>query len=264
MSEENNNQPRNAQAGSKQRERVHEQHANEHRQFSELGLTKRSEEFMYQLNKQLDEQGVKQDKKPEMIQSTVDALIEAQRKGQTARALFGTPTEKADELINGPKERKAVQLQSSFKLLAIDNGLMFFSIFALLFGFMGTFQAKSLKAQAASSGTSGILAIILVAVFGGLLFAWVTKTLQPVGENAKNHSLWYKIGVVAVGLVAWIAIYFFVGFMPAKGINMQLPGVVYIVLAVLGFGLDVYLRRRFHIVGGALGGQPRQQQPRRK
>lgn len=264
VSEENQKQPRNAAAGSKQREHVHEQHANVHRQFSELGLTKRSEEFMYQLNKQLDEQGIKQDKKPEALKTTIDTLLEGQKKGQTARQLFGTPAEKADELINGPKKAPVPASQSSFGLLATDNGLMFFSIFALLFGFMGTFQSKALKAQAATSGTSGILAIILVAVFGGLLFAWVTKSIQPGSEKAKQHSMWYKIGVVAVGLVAWIAIYFFVGFMPAKGINAQLPGLVYIVLAVIGFGVDIYLRRKYHIVGGALGGQPRQQPTRRK
>ncbi|WP_252902844.1 DUF1129 domain-containing protein [Paucilactobacillus hokkaidonensis] len=57
MSEEN--QPRNAAAGSQQREHVRENHANTHRQFGDSGLTKRNEEFMFQLNKQLDEQGMK-------------------------------------------------------------------------------------------------------------------------------------------------------------------------------------------------------------
>ncbi|KRM11629.1 DUF1129 domain-containing protein [Paucilactobacillus suebicus] len=258
-----NNQPRNAAAGSAQRERVHQDNANEHRQFSEYGLTKRNEEFMFQLNKQLDEQGIKEDKKPDAIQTTIDALLEGQKKGDTAKRLFGTPTEKADELIHGPKQPVGgPREQSSFKLLAIDNGLMFFNIFAIMFGLMGVFSPKSLSNQGSMSGTSGILAIILIAVFGGMLFAWVSKTIQPAPKGKPQHNIWYKIGVVALALVVWIGIYFAVGFMPARGINAQLPGFVYIILAVAGFAGDIYLRRRYHIVGGAFGSQPRQQQQR--
>lgn len=256
-----NNQPRNAQAGSKQRERVHENNANVHRQFSELGLTKRSEEFMFQLNKQLDEQGMKAEKKPEVIQQTIDELLAAQKKGQTAKTLYGTPTQKAEEIIKGPKKPAVSAAQSSFPLLAADNGLMFFSIFTLLFGFMGTFQPKALKAQAEAAGTSGILAIIIVAILGGMMFAMVTKTITPQ-KGKKDHSIWYKIGVVAMGIVVWILIYFAVGFMPAKGINAQLPGLVYIVLAALGFIADIFLRRRYHIVGGAFGSGNQNRQAR--
>ncbi|WP_137596614.1 DUF1129 domain-containing protein [Paucilactobacillus kaifaensis] len=252
-------QPRNAAAGSQQKEHLREDHASTHRQFGDYGLTKRNEEFMFQLNKQLDEQGMKADKKPDVIKETVDALLAGQKTGATAKQLFGTPTKKAYDLIHGPARAGGGQQQSSFWLLATDNGLMFFNIFTLLFGVMGIFQPKSLQTQ--QTGTTGIVAIILVGVIGGMLFAWITQILTPPAKKEKK-PIWYRILAVIGALVAWVAVYFFASLLP-NAINPQLPAWAYIALGVLGFVGDLYLRRKFHIVGGAFG-SPRQQQNRRR
>lgn len=246
MSEEN--QPRNAAAGSQQREHVREESSSIHREFSELGLTKRNEEFVYQLNKQLDAQGIKADKKPEAMQETIDALLEGQKTGTTAKQMFGTPTEKAKDLISGPKKLPG-QRTSSFWLLALDNALMFFNIFTLLFGAMAIFSPKSMKVE--QTGTTGITAIIIVGVVGGLLFAWITTLIQPQKGKTKQ-PLWYRILAIIAALIAWVLVYMVASLMP-NVINPQLPGAAYIALGVLGFIAEMYFRRKFHIVGGAFG-----------
>lgn len=251
------NEQRNAQAGSQQRERQHEKNSDIHREFSDLGLTKRNEEFMFQLNKQLDEQGIKAEKKPDAIKETLDTLLEAQKKGTTAKQLFGTPTQRANDLIHGVS-KQAAQPTTSFWLMAIDNGLMFFNIFTVLFGAMGIFSPKSLKVE--QSGTTGITAIILVGIVGGMLFAWISTIMSP--QNRKKHNIWYKVSAVVLALGAWILVYFAASLLP-NVVNPQLPPFLYIALAVAGFVLDVYLRRRFHIVGGAFGAPAPRNQTRK-
>jgi len=253
VSEEN--QSRNAQAGQKQREQMQKESVATHHELSDQGLTKRNEEFMFQLGKQLDALNAKADKKAQVIEETMTALVEGQKKGTTAKQLFGTPTAYAAEIVNGPV-RRGPQPQSSYKLLALDNGLMFFNIFAFMFGLMSVFSPKSMAAD--QTGTSGILAIILVAISGGLLFAWVTKALSPAKKGEEKKPVWYKILSVVAALVAWIAIYFAASLLPGM-INPTLPGIAYIVLAVLGFLADMYVRRRYNIVGGAFAGGQNQQ-----
>ncbi|KIS04359.1 DUF1129 domain-containing protein [Paucilactobacillus wasatchensis] len=254
MSEQN--QPRNAAAGARQKAYVRQDNATTHRQFGDYGLTKRNEEFMFQLNKQLDQQGMKAEKKTDALKETIEALLEGQKKGATAKQLFDTPTKKANDLIHGPA--KATNQQSSFWLLAADNGLMFFNIFTLLFGAMGFFQPKSLQTQ--QSGTTGIVAILLVGIIGGMLFAWVTQILTPPAKK-KKQPIWFRIIAVVVALAAWIGVYFVASMLP-NVVNPQLPAWAYLTLGVLGFVADLYLRRKYHIVGGAFG-SPQQNRRRR-
>jgi uncharacterized membrane-anchored protein len=249
------NKSRNAAAGQKQRAQMEKDSVATHHELSDQGLTKRNEEFMFQLGKQLDAQGAKPEKKTQAVEETLTALIEGQKTGTTAKQLFGTPTAYATEIVKGPVHRGPRE-QSSYKLLALDNGLMFFNIFAFMFGLLSLFSPKSMAAN--QTGTSGITAIILVAVSGGLLFAWVTKVLSPAKKGEEKKPVWYKILSVVAALIAWVAIYFAASLMPTV-INPTLPGIAYVVLAVLGFLADMYVRRRFNIVGGAFAGGQTQQ-----
>ena len=60
MSEE---QPRNAQAGQRQKQLEKERRQANGNAFSNYDLTRKNEDFMYQLNKQLDRLGVPSDNK---------------------------------------------------------------------------------------------------------------------------------------------------------------------------------------------------------
>ena len=151
MSEE---QPRNAQAGQRQKQLEKERRQANGNAFSNYDLTRKSEDFMYQLNKQLDRLGVPSDKKDAMLKETIDKLLAGQKKGQTARALFGTPTEYAKELKN-PMPTPAETSKQSIKLLAIDNMLIFLSIFTFMFGLM--FWLSPAAMQTKNAGSSGVM-----------------------------------------------------------------------------------------------------------
>lgn len=253
MSEE---QPRNAQAGQRQREHEKKQRQAAGNAFSKYDLTRKNEEFMYQLSKQLDREGVTGDKKSAMIQETITKLLAGQKKGQTARALLGTPTAYAKELKN-PKPTSQEVTKRSIALLSIDNGLIFLSIFTFMFGLMFWMSPQAM--QSSRAGSSGITAILLVAVLGGLLFGYVALQLQPKSTKdgkVNRKPLWVRIVTIALGLVAWLGVYMLASLLP-NAVNPRLNQWAYIIIALVAFGGDLYFRRRYHINGSIYGSQRR-------
>jgi len=246
-------QPRNAQAGQRQKQLEKERRQANGSAFSNYDLTRKNEDFMYQLNKQLDRLGVPSDKKDPMLKETIDKLLAGQKKGQTARALFGTPTEYAKELKN-PKPTPAEASKQSIKLLAIDNMLIFLSIFTFMFGLM--FWLSSAAMQTKNAGSSGITAILIVAITGGLIFGYVATQVQPqIDKNGKRVSkkpLWQRILLIVAGLAAWLIIYMLVSMLP-NVINPRLNPWVYIGIGVITFIGDMYFRSKFHVTGSLYG-----------
>lgn len=250
MSEE---QPRNAQAGQLQKQREKEQRQEKGSAFSKYGLTRKNEEFVYQLNKQLDRQDVPKEKQPEMIKETIDKLLAGQKKGQTAKSMFGTPTEYAKELKNPKPKDTKMDTQRSMKLLTIDNSLIFFSIFTFMYGIMFLLSPEILKTK--QYGSSGITAIVLVAVIGGVLFSYIMLQLQPV-NGKKRRPMLMRILILVIGLVAWLAIYMMASWLP-NVINPRLNAWVYIVFGLIAFGGDLYFRNKYHVAGVYGGGRRR-------
>ena len=250
MSEE---QPLNAQAGQRQKQLEKERRQANGNAFSNYDLTRKNEDFMYQLNKQLDRLGVPSDKKDAMLKETIDKLLAGQKKGQTARALFGTPTEYAKELKK-PKPTPAEASKQSIKLLAIDNMLIFLSIFTFMFGLM--FWLSQTAMQTKNAGSSGITAILIVAITGGLIFGYVATQVQPqIDKNGKRVSkkpLWQRILLIVAGLAAWLIIYMLVSMLP-NVINPRLNPWVYIGIGVITFIGDMYFRSKFHVTGSLYG-----------
>lgn len=248
------NQPRNAQAGQRQKEHLKEDRREAGNAISKHNLTKKNEEFVFQLNKQLERQGVAKEKRPEIIQDTITQLKEGQKTGKTAKALFGTPTEYVKNLKDPKKNNQPNHMsKQSIKLLALDNMLIFFSIFTFMFGLMFWISPAAMKMT--HYGSSGLLAIVLVSVSGGLSYGYVASQLQPVKKNGKwvqAKPVWFRILTVAFGLVVWLAVYMASSLLP-NVINPRLNAWAYIILGVIAFAGDIIFRRKYHITGAFYG-----------
>ena len=188
-----------------------------------------------------------------MIKETIDKLLAGQKKGQTAKSMFGTPTEYAKELKNPKPKDTKMNTQRSMKLLTIDNSLIFFSIFTFMYGIMFLLSPEILKTK--QYGSSGITAIILVAVIGGVLFSYIMLLLQPV-NGKKARPMFIRILILILGLVAWLGIYMMASWLP-NVINPRLNAWVYIVFGLLAFGGDLYFRNKYHVAGVYGGGRRR-------
>lgn len=252
-------QPRNAAAGQRQKQHHKAAQQATGRAFADAGLTRKNEEFMFQLNKQLEAQGAPADKKAKWLQATVEQLLAEQKDAKTAKGLFGTPTAYAHELLHPKKEEVERQVNTNTWLLAADNALMFFAIFAIMFGVLAFTSPKALSMQS-HNGNAGITAIILVALAGGALFGFLMKMIRPkvkADGSQEKRPMWYRISVIVLGLVTWMAVYGLATMLP-DAINPQLNKWAYVILGLAAFAGDLYLRTKFNIANALFGGQPRQ------
>ncbi|MGV0168603.1 DUF1129 domain-containing protein [Furfurilactobacillus sp. WILCCON 0119] len=245
MSEEN----RERNANAKQEHRG--QARTDVSRYSGIGLTKRNEEFMFQLNKMLDQRNYTGEKRNTQLDETLTKLQEGQKTGQTAKQLFGTPTAYAEELINGPAKPGAVNGQgemAGFWPTAADSMLSILAIFTAMYGILGYFS----KASAAQSGQMGIVGIILVSAVFGLGWAWLTPILNPASGH-QRLPLW-RILLYMAGLLVGILVLFAAVSLLPQAINPIVPAWLYIVIALASFGGDMWIRRRFNVVGGMFSG----------
>lgn len=252
-------EPRNAAAGKRQQKYLKNNRRKEAATFSTENLTNKNEDYMYQLNKQLEKSNVTYTKKQELLQETLKQIQEGQKTGKTARAMFGTPTQHAHDLLH-PKKKETTQTvaDQSLWMLAADNALIFFAIFTGMFAIMGWASPRSLDVKV--NGSSGITAIIIISLLGGLIFSWVAKQMVPrvVNGKRKRRPFWQRTLIVLGALVVWMAVYFAGNILP-NAVNPRPDKVVYVVLALLGLGGDIWFRRQFH-VSGILGAAQRPQQ----
>lgn len=258
-------QKKNAEAKQRQAQKIKQANQAAANELTQYKLTRKNEDFVYQLQKQLKEQGAKTDAIPGMIQDTVKSLQEAQKSGKTARTMYGTPTHYAHQLIHPNENKKQEDFKtSSFPQLALDNTLMLLAIFTIMYGIMGALPNNSIG-KLKVNGAAGITAIVIISIVGGLSFGYITKVMEPVKDEAtgrvKKRPVGMRIGLTIAAFIVWLAAYMLVNLLP-NIINPVLNNWVEIVIGVIAILGDIYYRRRYHIVGSAFS--TRQPNNRRK
>ncbi|VDG20306.1 DUF1129 domain-containing protein [Lactiplantibacillus mudanjiangensis] len=230
-------EPRNAQAGAKQIQAA-EQPVRE-----DSELTKRNAEYMRQMRKALNATSLAGDKKKAALDEMTTTLLTEQHKGTTARQLYGTVQERTQEIIEGPKKAPAEQARANYWITALDNGLMLFMIFCLMYGAIGFFG----KTSSEQAGAQGITAILITSAVGGLGVAKLFDFLQPASKDKKKQvPTWRKILWSVLAIVAWMMIFTLAAALPTT-INPALSAIWYLIIAAIVFVARLWLKRRFKI-----------------
>lgn len=217
------------------------------------GLTKRNQEFMWQVQEQASD---------DQLQAGLLAEIQAnlmagQKKGQTAKQLYGTP-----QAALGLQTKTYVEDHSQpsyasygFWPIVIDNTLVFFMMFSLMFGLMLLFSGKQLAASGqAGLGSFGVLALCLTAITGGLFFGSWAMAVAP-RKGSKPRGWLYRIVVTLLLFGAWFLCYTTFAYIPLT-INPILPGWIYLIFAGIAYLGFRKWRQKTGMQGGFLGGRP--------
>ena len=106
------------------------------------GLTKRNEDYLFHLDKALTEKNYDPEQKEQVLTEMYQELKEKQKQGVVATKLYGTVTEKAELIVNGPKKSEAPTELPKFWILALDNGLIMFIMFCIMYTLLGVFSPK--------------------------------------------------------------------------------------------------------------------------
>ena len=206
-------------------------------------LTKRNEQYMIGLDRALTQANYDEESKHTLYNKMMKELVTNQKSGTTARQLYGTVSECAENVLQR-QEATVSSERSPDWLIALDGGLLLGAIFALISG------TSLLTAGENTQPGMGIISLILNFIAGGLSMLIVSK-YQPDVNAPKGKKGYFKyIGVLILSMVFWMLAMTATMVLGPPAINISLPATAYLIIGALSFALRVYLKKKFNITGG--------------
>lgn len=209
-------------------------------------LTKKNDAYVRQFEKLLRNSGKLSE--PEITTAVTDItnqILVGQPKGQTANQLLGTPTQAAQQYAPatpaGKPGRKKLH-EYDVTTLVIDTAMAIFMLFGVVFGLSGLFAPEA-------AGNTGITSLVLIAIFGGLVYTRIILALTPNPAAPKQMSRNKRWALLGVAMLLWIVGFMGLSLIPVA-INPILPGWIYLLLAVVAFGIFRWNRQRSGLSGG--------------
>lgn len=203
------------------------------------GLTKRNEDYLFHLDKALTEKNYDPEQKEQVLTEMYQELKEKQKQGVVATKLYGTVTEKAELIVNGPKKSEAPTESPKFWILALDNGLIMFIMFCIMYTLLGVFSPK----QADVSG--GWITLLATSTIAGVGLAFFYRSMLSARKE-KGKKRWIKTILITLELILiWIVAFGVIAFIPVS-INRTMEPIVYAILAGLGYLVRRYLKKKYN------------------
>lgn len=203
------------------------------------GLTKRNEDYLFHLDKALTEKNYDPEQKEQVLTEMYQELKEKQKQGVVATKLYGTVTEKAELIVNGPKKSEAPTELPKFWILALDNGLIMFIMFCIMYTLLGVFSPK----QADVSG--GWITLLATSTIAGVGLAFFYRSMLSARKE-KGKKRWINTILITLELILiWIVAFGVIAFIPVS-INRTMEPIVYAILAGLGYLVRRYLKKKYN------------------
>ncbi|WP_251717214.1 DUF1129 domain-containing protein [Lactobacillus agrestimuris] len=222
-------------------------------------LSNKNSDYVFRLQKELEKQG---NLSSEDAKAKVDALlpemVTAQRRGVTANNLFAaSPSIKADQLLHPVQKPKTI-MDMPFWQRAVDSILLMLAIFMGMYGLLSAFSNQK---QIQDQSGYGVTSIIIISVVMGLFMIKFNELLMPNPKTNKRPKLLKGILISAGFIIIVVALTALLALPALKVLNPVLPGIVYLIIAAISFGVRYLFRKQYHIVGSTFAPNPN---PRRK
>lgn len=210
-------------------------------------LSNKNQDYVFRLQKELEKQGnLSSDEASQKVNKLLPEILVAQRHGQPANSLFmASPIVKADKILHPVVKPKTLD-DLPFWQRGVDNALFWLAIFMGMYGLLGLFNTKQLNSQ------NGVLTITVVGILFGLMTSKYNEWIMPQG--AKGKIKWGRAILSLGGLV--VALFVIITLLTLPGIrviNPVLPGIVYIIIAAIAYGIRYFFRKKYNITGSAFG-----------
>ncbi|MGX7107316.1 DUF1129 domain-containing protein [Hutsoniella sourekii] len=206
-------------------------------------LTKRNQQFIINVDKQLVDHLEYSDRSA-IHQEMVETLLEGQKNSQTARQIYGTPSEVAQGIIGRDTEAEEEDATPSPEWqIFMDGSLFLGSIFTFLTGL-------SMVNSPEKATYLGLTTMILNYLVAGFAMLAVVKVM-PNPEAPKGERGYIRYFIVSIlAMLAWFMVVSMSAVYIPNSINPILPGVYYMVIGGITFALRYWLRNHFKIKGG--------------
>lgn len=206
-------------------------------------LTKRNEQYMHDLDKSLVKEGVDSQKRERIKHDMMTQLIDVQKKGGTARQLFGTVSDQTKVILHGGQKTGDAQDVSPNWQLYLDGALFMGSVFMIL------------SALSATANQLGIVTLLLNYFLAGAAMLVISKATPQYKHNTQTQQNKWKPLIIyflmtGVAMVVWLIGMTALMLIPTA-INPILPSSVYLLIGGVTLALKFYLKRKLNIRGGA-------------
>lgn len=205
----------------------------------ERQLTKRNEQYIFDLKKSLMTANLSEEEQIVALSEMLPIIILEQKKGVTARQLFGTVSHRTEALLSQPKK----QPQSTPLLMWLDNSLLIFGIMAIMF-------SLTMNLSKGNAQPMGLLTLILASLSGGyvfyLMYKYVWQYDRPEADRSKRPS-WFKTTLLLVGaMILWIMIFSISTLIP-NSINPVLDPIFVIIIGVVALIGRYFLKKKYNM-----------------
>lgn len=201
-------------------------------------LTNKNKDYFFQLNSRLEELSYDPDKKLVVINHMLQETVEFQEDAITARKMYGTVTERADQILGiDPDNLEGDSKMSPTKHLYLDGALLLGGMFSIITGF---------SAWRSNTPPVGLLQLILNFVLGGLVVLVLIKH-RPDPNQSKGFFKYTFVTVITI--MAWIFAMTFVDMLAPSLINPEIPGIFVMGVGALGILARWYFKKKFDIKG---------------
>ncbi len=202
-------------------------------------LTKKNQEYIHIATSQLIKDGKTDEEIKALLEEILPIIQENQKKGLTARSLFGAPTDWAAAQSESATQDSETKENDNPWLMWLDSSLLMLALVGFVSGALGLFNA---------SNQYGILSLLVLGAGTGaglyLMYHYLYRKQE--GQTNQRPSIWKALIALAASAVVWIFAIFATVFIPTS-INPVLPPIGTLIIAAAAFGLRYYLKKRFNI-----------------
>lgn len=210
-------------------------------------LTKKSQQYLVSLDKKLTDGGLTETVKKPIYAEMLETIIEGQQAGQTARQIYGTPTECTTTILNQNFKDQTEVTRSPDWQIALDGGLILGSVFTFI---VGLSMMNATTDQPETVLSMGLITLILNYLVAGWAMLQTSKVM-PDMEAPKGKKGYFKyFGISSLWMIVWVAVVTLSAAFIPPVINPIFPPMVYMVIGAATFALRFFFKKRYNIVGG--------------
>ena len=205
-------------------------------------LTKKNEQYIYQLERGLKEAGFDEAQIEKELSVILPEIVEKQKAGVTARQLFGTVTECVQSVVSGPV--KDPNEKSPDWQIAVDSGLLVGGLLALVTGVSLMLNPET---QA-----MGLVTLLINFVVGAYIMLAILKN-TPKYDNPKGQRGYIRYLVVStVAMLAWLFLVVSSQQFIPSFINITTGYEWYLLIGAAALFGKFYLKKKLNIVGSVM------------
>ncbi|GFE42429.1 DUF1129 domain-containing protein [Streptococcus canis] len=205
-------------------------------------LTKKNQEFIHIATNKLIQDGKSDEDIKLILEEVMPTILDNQKKGITARTLFGAPTTWTASFSQDPNKKSTVETEKNTNpwLMWLDTSLLFIGVVALLNGIMTFFNTNAT--------VTGLMSLLALGFGGGAsMYATYYFIYRHLGKDKSLRPSWFKIiAALSLAMLVWIALYSATAFLPTF-LNPQLPPLALLIIGGAALALRYYLQRKYNI-----------------